>query len=132
MSRRVYLPTSSAYLQTLLEGGALEVVGEAAYAVTDALRRAHPQAQDDEELEFLAYAVAVGRAAAPKVVLAADIDAVQPSGSGAEVRLGGSLTRSAVAALHVEHPVHSADGELLWYDASELGAVVALLASGRD
>ena len=66
------------------------------------------------------------------VVLAADIDAVQPSGSGAEVRLGGSLTRSAVAALHVEHPVHSADGELLWYDASELGAVVALLASGRD
>lgn len=66
MSRRVYLPTSSADLQTLLDGGALDVEGEAAYAVTDALRRAHPRAQDDEELEFLAYAVAVGRAAAPR------------------------------------------------------------------
>lgn len=129
---RVYLPVSRADLELLRERAALDVEGRSAYAVTEALRRAHPHTDDDEELEFLAYALAVGQASAPAVVLAADVGAAEPGSSGAAVLLRGLLPRSGVAALHVEHPVHSADGELLWYDASELDEVIALLVPTQD
>ena len=49
-----------------------------------------------------------------------------------EIAHRGLLPRSGVAALHVKHPVHSTDGELLWYDASELDEVIALLVPTQD
>ncbi len=128
-----------------------------AHAVTDALRDEFPDA-DDEELEYLAmtaaaqHAVALVNAEGPfgRVVLAVDVDAVQPADSEgpSAVLLGGEVLLTDLVSVHVdaedaardvraartavvdgagdaaERLTRCLDHELAWYAATELDEVV--------
>jgi hypothetical protein len=132
VSHRVYLVVCRADIESLADDDALSVEGRSAYAVTAGLQRTHPEVDDEDELEYLAYAEAVAAAQTPRLVLAADVaeEAMEDSGLGATVVLRGSLPRSGVVSFHVDDiaGVDPADDRLLWYDVRELDDVVALLS----
>ncbi|HEY6741926.1 MAG TPA: hypothetical protein VI110_06150, partial [Lapillicoccus sp.] len=108
-----------------------------AYAVTTDLRREHPTA-DDDELEYLAFTDAVTSVdgAAP-VGAAADVDAevvtdlLDPAAPVSAVQVASAVPQRQVASFHVADPaaegVAGALADYLWYDATELKAVVDLL-----
>lgn len=138
---RVYLPATFASLESLLDTGSLDA--DLAVAVTDELRAALPDA-DEEELELEAMLEAAEQslalvAADPsvvrrRVVLAADVPRARPAPDlgSAVVRLDGAVTVSAVVSGHVdeegvEDQVDAGDvGDLalLWYAVQELGGLV--------
>lgn len=147
---RVYVLVSAAGLRQLREGA--ELPPSPAYAVTPALRRLHPQ-DDEEGLEYLALRAAaadhdaVGRC----VIAAADAPAAPSAHSGdsvgnkgrrgglgrvtgpgdiesARVDLAEGVGLDRIASFHVaEHDgAIGAEDDLLWYDRTELGAVLDL------
>lgn len=121
MKRRCYLPVAAADLDELARSGHLTVAGRAAYAVTDALRAAHPSVSDVEDLEYLAYQDAVAAADHPVVVVALDA-AVAADLPGSRVALAGVVPTADVSSFHVADAVAD-DGYLLWYDVTELDVV---------
>jgi hypothetical protein len=134
---RIYVPVTSSGLRRLGDGGSLEPPPFTAYAVTTDLRREHPTA-DDEELEYLAFSDATTSVAGTAtVVAAADVDAevvtdlLDPGAPVSAVQVAGAVPRRQVASFHVADPSsESTDGALtdyLWYDATELDVVVALM-----
>ena len=133
---RVYVPLTVAALGRLSTGGQLEPAPLTAYAVTNDLRREHPNA-DDEELEFLAFTDAATSTGDPAVVIAAaDVDAdvvtdlLAPAAAVSAVRVASAVPRRQVASFHVADQGSGADGQpdYSWYDATELEAVLDLLA----
>lgn len=135
---RVYVPLTVAALRRLGTNGQLESAPFTAYAVTNDLRREHPNA-DEEELEFLAFtdasASTTGAGPAP-VVAAADVDAdvvtdlLAPAAAVSAVRVAAAVPRRQVASFHVADPGSGSDGppDYSWYDATELDGVLDLLA----
>ncbi|MDT0201881.1 DUF6912 family protein [Nocardioides sp. AE5] len=130
---RIYLPLTSAGLQELV-AEARVAAPLAAHAVTDALRQAWPEG-DDEELEYAALAAAAdaswhlrGVGDAPRRhVLAADVaaDAVRPDGPGEDptlVRVEHDVVWKNLAALHVDTSDHAPDDdqELAWFAVQEI------------
>jgi hypothetical protein len=141
MSRvRIYLPLSGTDLDRLAAGKPLTLA--TGHAVTVRLASATPGA-DVEELEYAAFldaAAAAGRMrgraqTARRVIAAADVapDAVTepalPQGrTPAEVSLSAPIPVRAIVSFHVdEHEGGSDDADLLWFDASELVSVRALM-----
>ena len=137
MSRvRIYLPLTSADLDALDAGAAL--TRPTAFAVTVSLASVTPGA-DPEELEYAAFleaAAAAGHArggdtATRRVIAAADVDSVsvtepaQPHGrTPAEVALSAPVTARAIVSFHVDElPGGTDNGDLLWFDVSELVSV---------
>jgi len=144
---RIYVPIGRRDLDDLAEKGGLDVdhtSPRAAFAVTDDLR-SRTGGLDLEDLEFAAFSDAVAASGAARsergdrrVVASADADpAWVLDGAGTPVslvRLAASLPMSRIASFHVDEaagaatePEAEAD-DLLWYDATELDEVRALLA----
>lgn len=133
---RTYLPLSSADVQALAAGNAIEP--SAAFAVTERLASTHPGA-DVESLEYAAFleaAAAAGRArgadsTARRVIASVDVrpasvsEPARPEGqTPALVRLDTTVALRAVASFHVdEQPGGTDDAHLLWFDASEVLSV---------
>jgi len=139
---RVYFPATPAILADLARTGELGPAPLRGYAVTEAVREAYGES-DEEELEYLATGLAAEdsfrllAAAAPpaarRVVIAAELPDGQVDESGeplGAVTLGHVVPISAVAAFHVDDPDFAidpddpdgaADQELLWYAAQEIG-----------
>jgi len=138
---RVYIPDTLAAVAGHLDG-----VWEPthAFAVTDSLRDAAPDLDDDElaelAIDFAAEHSAYALGSRLRVVVAADYSradvAFHPQGGPAAVRLTGRLAPSAVACLFVDEADAAQDvlaaqagdeeaqdrlGErhLLWFDPSE-------------
>jgi hypothetical protein len=138
---RVYLPATFASLESLLDTGSLDA--DLAVAVTDELRAALPDA-DEEELELEAMLEAAEQslalvAADPsvvrrRVVLAADVPRARPAPElgPTAVRLDGAVPVSAVVSGHVDEEGVEAlvdagdvgDLALLWFAVQELGLLV--------
>jgi len=141
MSRtRIYLPVDTDDLRALHDGASLPPP-RAAHAVTSALRASLPGA-DLEELEYAALLAAAGAArrargqtAGRRVVVAADVatgtirpaDATEGTGP-TDGRSDGGLTAPLglrdVASFHADEQPGGGDEDLLWFDVSELGALL--------
>ena len=125
---RVYLPLLESDLTQVAADGMLpERTG---YAVTDEVRALDPAA-DEEDLEFEAMCQALDAAralgAGRRVIASADVD--QARGSGTDAALAGLLhvPVTDVVSFHVEESageVGSGYDDLLWYDFTELSALV--------
>ncbi|NHA69524.1 DUF6912 family protein [Phycicoccus flavus] len=136
---RVYLPVTAADLDALAEGGALGPAPVAAHGVTPALGRPG-LTTDAEELEHLAWVAATEEAEAlregdeRRVVASADVDSgdVTVPADGdvpSRVEVQGSVPTARVVSFHVdESRGDTGTADLLWYDVTELAAVLALLA----
>lgn len=128
---RVYVPATLTTLKILRELG--ELVAGHGHAVTDALRRADPDA-DAEELAYAAYRNAARDSldllhedqGAPRrrVVVAADLPVEVGSEEGSEVALPAAVPLAAVAAIHV-------DGAGAEAEVAAAAAVVAAAAAGQ-
>ncbi|MGB3830026.1 MAG: hypothetical protein WA962_14755 [Ornithinimicrobium sp.] len=146
---RMYFPLAPAHVAELHARGRLEA-GLRAFAVTDAIRAAEPEA-DEELWEFLALQDAAScarTAGGPVVVAAADI--ADPSGdtmSSDPTR--GVLTTiplllADVASLHLGDDALGSSGpsaaqhrddehiELSWFDTTELAQVVRYLSPPEE
>jgi hypothetical protein len=142
---RVYVPIGRRDLDDLAERGALDVDHTSprdAFAVTDDLR-SRTAGLDLEDLEFAAFSDAVAASAAARsepgdrrVVASADADPAWVLGGDGKpvsgVRLVASVPMSRIASFHVDEAAGAATelaaDDLLWYDATELDEVRALLA----
>lgn len=114
---RVYVPATLATLRSLVESGELVPVAGTAFAVTPKLRESYA-AGDTEELEYAAMNDAAraslrllageldgDSAVLPRrVVVAADVERVRLRADldDAAVTVGGPISLSAVAAVHVD------------------------------
>lgn len=137
---RVYLPLTAADLDALMDGAELGPVPLAAHGVTPALGRPGLTV-DEEELEHLAWVAATEEAdglrdgPTRRVVAAADVDsgvvAVPASADvPSRVELLAPLARTRLVSFHVdESPGDTGTADLLWFDVTELGAVIELLAT---
>ncbi len=161
---RVYLPATLPALRRLLDAGELGPAPLPAYAVTPALREWYVEA-DEEELEYAALALAARASVrlldadpdAPRrrVVVAADVDAVEPvpAVDRAAVRVPAAVPLRRLRSVHVDDPsavpdvtaaadavveadlgsddaafrVEQAEGhELQWYATQEIGPLLEL------
>ncbi|WP_235736747.1 DUF6912 family protein [Nocardioides alcanivorans] len=139
MSHRIYLPLTGAELADLVTERRLEGP-RAAYAVTDALRSAVPDG-DDDDLEYVAMAAAADASwqsrrdgdRPRRVVVAADVSAIDAvSGEHpAEVVVAHGVVWRNVASAHVDTAdVTAAEAEsddapdLAWFATQELATLV--------
>lgn len=137
MSVRVYVPATVADLAALVAEGRL-AGPRPAHAVTDALRAAWPEG-DEEELEHAALMAAADASAAlrgpgdpdRRVVVAADVAAVEERGGDdpTAVTVAHDVVVKNVASAHVD----TADGadtddELAWFATQEIGDLVSELS----
>lgn len=139
---RVYVPLSAASVAELYALGSMAAPPVSAFAVTPRLVNVMPST-DEEEREYAAFLAAAdaasalvvegGKPRARRVVAAADLAAsvVSPhpaNGSRhlAAVSVAVPLTTKSLVSFHLDESP-SADADLLWYDITELGAVVELL-----
>lgn len=136
---RVYLPLTPAQIRALGSTRSLGPLPLTAYAVTPELSAAWP-GEDQDALEHYALrAAATGDPARPAdpthrvLVAAADVEestleAAENAGHPAEVWLRRQVQLDGVVSFHVaEHPgVIGPGGDLLWYDVTELDAVLAM------
>lgn len=135
-SRRVYLALGAKGLARLVADGRLEAGSVRAATVTQTVRAALRD-EDDEELEYDALLIAAEMVAADDpggrvVVAAADLDQdeleeLPPGGGfdGYEVRLTQAIPRERIASLHAAEQGAAEDDELSWYDVSELARLAA-------
>lgn len=130
---RTYLPLDADELRALEEAGALPERARSAFAVTDRLRAALPN-EDDEGLEYLATQDAATDAAARglRVIASVDVDDDEvtersEADAASAVQIAGAPPRRRIASFHVLDPAGErdvdADLELSWYDATELPLV---------
>ncbi|MGE9806886.1 DUF6912 family protein [Janibacter sp. G1551] len=136
---RIYLPLALADLERLRADrsltGPLNV-----HAVTPALAAGLP-GTDEEEREYVALCDAVeaatglrARVGDRRVVAAADVVAgvvVPAEGDqpASRMSLPAGLELGRIASFHIDEVAGADDDELLWYDATELDAVIAFGAS---
>ena len=140
---RIYVPIGRGDLDDLATRGTLDADRTSprdAFAVTDELRSG-AIGLDLEDLEFAAFSDAVAAAPAarsepgdPRVVASADADPGWLWGGNgtpvSRVRLVASVPLSRIASFHVDESGGAATDEaddLLWYDATELDDVRAML-----
>lgn len=114
---RIYVPSTVAGLQRLLDAETLQPLSGTAFALTPRLREAYASG-DDEELEYVAMSeaaraslrlLATELATDPgttprRVVVSADLDDVtlRPDLDDAVVRVGGAIPMSRLAAIHLD------------------------------
>lgn len=137
---RLYTPLTEERLRALAADFRLDRSDDVAFTVTDAVRAAYPD-DDEEDLEYAALWAAADaarrdRPTARVVVVAVDAPAaaVRPAGPDAPgtvaddeayaVYVGADITLAQVVSLHVEAAGADQDEELDWYDVSELADVV--------
>ncbi len=129
MSVRVYVPVTSSSLTALVAEGRLDGPLRA-HAVTEALREAWPEA-DDESWEYAALMAAAGSSAElrgpsdrpRRMVVAADVPSCDPvdGDDPTEVVVPTDLPWRTVAAAHVDTTDHAAeDDDLAWYATQEI------------
>lgn len=143
---RIYLPLTPTDVARLVRTG--EVSPSSAYAVTPALRSDLPGG-DEEEREYVAMGdatVAAGelrdsvagtasaRGGGRRVVAAADVDTVavvvtpaRPGEARSLVALDGPVPLRRVVSFHLDEEP-GGDGDLLWYDVTELAEVARLVS----
>jgi hypothetical protein len=138
--RRIYVPLNASALRALARDRQLGGLPLTACAVTRAVERAYPAA-DQEELEYAvlwdAVELATGMREAPGdrlVVAAADMEGrwVGPhpgerSDVPSLVHVAHRLDLANIVSLHVDEVGAGDDEELLWYDVTELPTVLGLL-----
>ena len=136
---RVYLPLDGTELRRLADCGVLGAP-LVAFAVTARLQRAAPEA-DLEEAEYAALLAAAAEAAdrrglalTRRVVGAADLPwaaVAEPQAplevALAQVRVVEPVLRRHLVSFHLDElPGGLSDPDLMWYDATELEAVIRL------
>lgn len=129
---RVYVPLLVDELGGVLTSGRLP--DRAALGVTELLRAVDPGA-DEEDLEFEAMCQALDVARelgrGRRVVAAADAAAREETGDRALLRGETPLPLADVVSFHVEESAGDAGAgydDLLWYDVTELSALVSAVA----
>ena len=137
---RIYIPLNASGLRRLDADRAVGGAPFLAHAVTEAVRASAPTA-DQDAWEYTALndaARSSGAVLAPgesrRIVAAADVtrelvgsaapsDAIDESA----VSISESIALNRIASFHVDDDDASEDDELLWYDVTELPAILALL-----
>ncbi len=147
---RIYCRIGRPQLAAWAAGEQVDLAPLVAHAATDRARAAYPQ-DDEEELEYAALWSAAesqpesqpefepdsrsrsGGGAGPVVVAALDVPtvAVREAGGadpdrGFEVAVEERVGPGRLVALHVLPADAGPDDELSWYDAGEVGAVLAM------
>ena len=136
---RVYIPLNASGLRSLSADGAVQGAPFPAHAVTEAMRDSAPaMGQDEREYAALNDAAQTSGAMlaageSRRIVAAADVssDLVGPAEPGdcdveSAVSITGSVALKRIASFQVDGD-DSLDGDLLWYDVTELSAVLDLL-----
>jgi CRP-like cAMP-binding protein len=137
---RIYVPLNASRLRSLEKNRALGEAPFLAHAVTEALRAATIGVGQDE-WEYAALSDAVRSSAAlltsgesRRIVAAADVesDIVGSAGPGTSIDesavfISEPVALNRIASFHVDGDNSSEDDELLWYDVTELPAILALL-----
>jgi NTE family protein len=136
---RIYIPLNASALRSLSTGGAIQPAPFPAHAVTQALRDSASNAAQDE-LEYAALNDAAQTSGAlltagesRRIVAAADVSSdfvgsAEPDDSDVEsaVSISEAVALKRIASFHVDGDA-AEDGDLLWYDVTELPVVLALL-----
>ena len=137
---RIYVPLNASMLRSLDKERVLRGAPFHAHAVTEAVRAA-ARAAGQDEWEYTALSDAVRGSAAlltsresRRIVAAADVES-EVVGSPAPgsfidesaVSISESVVLSRIASFHIDGDDSSEDDELLWYDVTELPAILALL-----
>jgi hypothetical protein len=139
-STRIYIPLNASGLRSLDADRALGRAPFLAHAVTAAVRASAPGAGRDQ-WEYTALSDATRSSAARltsgesrRIVASADVsaDVVGPVAPGSSidesaVSVTESLALNRIASFHVDGDLSSEDDELLWYDVTELPAILAIL-----
>ena len=137
---RIYVPLNASMLRSLDKLRALANAPFLAHAVTAAVR-AEARAAGQDEWEYAALSDAVRSSAAlltsgesRRIVAAGDVESevVGPPVSGSSidesaVSISEPVALNRIASFHVDGDNSSEDDELLWYDVTELPAILALL-----
>jgi len=135
---RVYIPLNASGLRSLSTDGAIQPAPLPAHAVTQAMRDSAPKAEDEWEYAALNDAAQTSAALltpgeSHRLVAAADVSSdlvgpAEPEDSDVEsaVSISETVALKRIASLHVGED-DSEDGDLLWYDVTELPVVLALL-----
>ncbi len=133
---RVYLPLAWSDLRALADGRPVGPAPVPAHAVTELVERAQPGA-DEEDWEYTALCDAAeqagGRRDAPahrRVVAAADVDpgwVGEAEGALSSVVLTAPVPLRLIVSLHVDEVGGGPEDELLWYDVTELKALLSEL-----
>jgi hypothetical protein len=131
---RVYLPLDPEALEGLRHRGEVGPVPVSAHAAVDTAART--SGKDDEEREYAAWSAAAADAVerAPsggrRVVASADVDtAVVRRGATdtTAVEIDAVVALSRIASFHIDERPGGDTADLLWYDVTELGDVIALI-----
>jgi hypothetical protein len=135
---RIYLPLNAARLRELASSRALGPGPLPAPGVTGSIRAGDPNG-DQEGWEYVALSEAAEASAASlpsgerrRVVAAADVDDswVSPAdadGVASAVTVSQPVPMRRIASFHVDEKDVADDDELLWYDVTELEALLDLL-----
>ena len=137
---RIYVPLNASMLRRLDKDRALTKAPILAYAVTEAVRAA-ARAAGQDEWEYTALSDAARSSAAlltsresRRIVAAADVapEVVGPPApenaiDESAVSITESVALNWIASFHVDDDNSTEDDELLWYDVTELPAILALL-----
>ncbi len=136
---RIYVPLNASRLRSLAQDRALAGAPFLAHAVTEAVR-AEARAAGQDEWEYAALSDAVRSSAAlltsgesRRIVAAADVESevvgspVSGSIDESAVSISEPVALNRIASFHVDGDNSSEDDELLWYDVTELPAILALL-----
>jgi hypothetical protein len=137
---RIYIPLNASGLQRLGTDRALGVTPFLAHAVTAAVRASAPAAGEDE-LEYTALSDAALSSAlllpsgeSRRIVAAADVTPELVGPAAAEdlsvesaVSISDPVALNRIASIHLDADDASEDDELLWYDVTELPAILAML-----
>jgi hypothetical protein len=135
---RIYLPLNAARLRELAQSRVVGPVPLAAHGVTDGVRSADPTG-DEEEWEYVALGEAAEASAAGlppgerrRVVAAADVEdswvsAADGGAPASAVTVSQPVPMQRIASFHVDENDVADDDELLWYDVTELPALLDLL-----
>ncbi len=136
---RIYIPLNASGLLSLSTDGAIQAAPFPAHAVTQAMRDFAPNAAQDE-WEYAALNDAAQTSGAlltsgesRRIVAAADVSSdlvgpAEPDDCEVEsaVSISETVALNRIASFHVDGDA-SEDGDLLWYDVTELPVVLALL-----
>jgi CRP-like cAMP-binding protein len=137
---RIYVPLNASMLRSLDRDRTLGDAPFLAHAVTPALR-ADAIGAGQDQWEYAALSDAVRSSAAlltagesRRVVAAADVESevVGSAGPGTSIDesavfISEPVALNRIASFHVDGDNSSEDDELLWYDVTELPAILALL-----
>ena len=135
---RIYLPLNAARLRELASSRVLGPGPLPAHGVTGSIRAGDPNG-DQEGWEYVALGEAAEASAASlpsgerrRVVAAADVDdswvtAADADGVASAVTVSQPVPMQRIASFHVDEHDVADDDELLWYDVTELEALLDLL-----